>query len=150
MKFKIFSTLLALALLVPAVAGASENSKSNDEEYHKDSPYVNADGEYDIEAHRSQRGLVKLDNAVVPKGQWIIGANASYSNHINKDYTLAIVNGISSTGYSIDVSPIIAYTIKSNMSVGVRFAYSRSLLNLDSAMLSICDEDTAVEIEADD
>ena len=106
--------------------------------------FVDENGEYDVEAHRSQRGLVNLNNAVVPKGQWIVGATASYSTHSNREYTLAVVEGINSEGYTVKASPILAYTIKDNLSAGLRFQYARSLFKLDNAMFSFGEEDTAM------
>ncbi len=142
MKLYKFSVALLLAMLAVGVVNAEE-------QYFKDSPYVDAEGNYDVEAHRSNRGLVNVDNKVVPHGQWVVGATASYSAHNNSDYTLAIVDGISSVGYNVTVSPMLVYAFRPNLAAGVRFEYNRTLLNLDSAMMSFGGDD-GVDIGIDD
>ena len=84
---------------------------------------------------RAQRGFTS-DTNFVPKGQWIFGGTASYSTHKNDNYRLAIINDIDSEGYTVKVSPMIAYAPWRNMAVGIRFGYGRSMLALDSAALS--------------
>ncbi len=102
------------------------------------------------ELHRQNRGLVALNNEFVPKDQWVVGVTASYSAHLNKDYTLALVEGINSEGYTVKASPIVAYAINTNMAVGGRFEYGRSLLRIDSATLSLGDGDDALSLEVKD
>ena len=87
--------------------------------------------------HRKQRGITSLSTEIVPKGQWIFGGTASYSTHSNDSYKLLVIEGINSNGYTVKVSPLIAYSPKKNMAFGVRFAYGRSLLTLDGASISI-------------
>ncbi len=145
---------MALSILCPATLWAEdveryskkERKDRSDDGYFPDSPYITECGEYDVEKHRENRGLVQLENKVVPHGQWIIGATASYSTHINDEYALTVVNGISSTGYNVTASPVLAYAFKRNMAAGVRFEYSRMLLSLDSAMLSF-GEDVNIGID---
>ena len=86
---------------------------------------------------RKQRGLTSLSTEVVPKGQWIFGGTASYSTHSNNNYNFLIIEGINSNGYTVKVSPLIAYSPKKNMAIGVRFAYGRSLFALDNASVSV-------------
>lgn len=76
---------------------------------------------------RKRRG-VTTDDVFVPRGQWIFGGTASYTTHRNKDYKLLIIDGINSDGYSVSVSPMLAYAPYKNMAVGIRFGYDRSLL----------------------
>ena len=92
---------------------------------------------------RKQRGLSNLKNVVVPKGQWIAGGTLSFSTHLNSDYKFLIVEGIDSDGYTLKVSPIVGYAVTNNMAVGMRFAYSRSHLNVTDASLSITTLDNA-------
>ena len=94
---------------------------------------------------RSQRGITSLSTEIVPKGQWIFGGAASYSTHSNDSYKLLIVEGINSNGYTVKVSPLIAYSPKKNMAVGVRFAYGRSLFSLDGASISVAG--TGLDVE---
>ena len=86
---------------------------------------------------RKQRGITSLATQIVPKGQWIFGGSASYSTHSNNNYNFLIVEDIRSNGYTVKVSPLIAYSLKENMAVGIRFAYGRSLFSLDNASVSI-------------
>ncbi len=94
---------------------------------------------------RKQRGFVSKE-CFVPKGQWIFGGTASYSAHRNQDYTFTLINDIDSEGYTVSVSPMIAYAPWKNMAVGVRFGYGRSLLALDNASLSVSDVDINVDM----
>lgn len=94
---------------------------------------------------RKQRGFVS-DECFVPKGQWIFGGTASYSAHRNVDYTFTLINDIDSHGYTVNLSPMIAYAPWRNMAVGLRFAYGRSLFRLDNASLSVSDVDINVDM----
>lgn len=62
-----------------------------------------------------------MSNQFVPRGQWIFGASASYSTHTNKDYTFLVIEDINSDGYTFKVTPLIAYAIRDNMAIGVKF-----------------------------
>ncbi|MEG0498749.1 MAG: hypothetical protein RR522_02595 [Alistipes sp.] len=99
---------------------------------------------------RAQRGLTEMGNVIVPKGQWILGANASYSTHTNKSYTFFIIDGIESTGYTFRVSPLLAYAVSDNMALGVRGAYARTNLVIDKADLKFGDDATGTEIKVTD
>ncbi|MBP3547233.1 MAG: hypothetical protein J6J64_00960 [Alistipes sp.] len=111
---------------------------------------------YDVESDevltpneaRKLRGF-STDINFVPRGQWIFGGTASYSAHQNVDYKLAIVDNINSEGYTVKVSPMIAYAPWKNMAVGLRFGYGRSLLALDSAALSFGDEESGINLSVD-
>lgn len=102
-----------------------------------------------IEEVRSQRGLVDVKNVFVPRGQWIFGGYASYSTHRNLDYNFLVFDNINSDGYTFKVSPMISYAIRENMALGARFIYGRTLLKLDGGALSLGDEDSGINIEAD-
>ena len=78
-----------------------------------------------------------MSNQFVPRGQWIFGASASYSTHTNKDYTFLVIEDINSDGYTFKVTPLIAYAIRDNMAIGVKFIYSRSLLRIDSGSIKL-------------
>lgn len=71
----------------------------------------------------------------VPKGQWIAGSSISYSEHTEDNYQFLIIDGFKSDGYTFKVSPLVCYAFKDNIAAGGRFAYSRSLINLNSATL---------------
>ena len=93
---------------------------------------------------RKLRGFTS-DTNFVPKGQWIFGGTASYSTHTKKNYKLLIINDIDSDGYTVNVSPMIAYAPWKNMAVGVRFGYGRSMLGIDNAALALA----GVELNVD-
>lgn len=108
---------------------------------------LNISRQQELESHRNNRGLVQMDYVFVPKGHWIVGATASYSAHVNDNYSLLLIDGINSNGYTVKASPIAAYTFNDNMSAGVRFEYGRSLLSIDSAMLSIGGDGQSLELQ---
>ena len=91
-----------------------------------------------------------MDNVFVPKGQWILGANASYSTHDNNSYNFLIIEGIESDGYTFKVSPLLAYAVRDNMSIGLRAVYSRTNLMIDRADVVIGDDATGTQINVSD
>lgn len=99
---------------------------------------------------RSQRGLTEMANVIVPKGQWILGANASYSTHDNDSYNFMVIEGIHSDGYTFRVSPLLAYAIRDNMAVGLRAVYSRTNLTIDKADLVFGDDTSGTTIQVND
>lgn len=109
----------------------------------KDEPSVNT-----LEQVRQRRGLVNVKNVFVPDGQWIFGGYVSYSTHVNDRYNFLVFDNINSEGYTFKVSPMIAYAIRDNMALGVRGIYGRNLLKLDSASLSLGDEEGETNVEA--
>lgn len=101
------------------------------------------------EQRRSKRGLVDMNNLFVPKGQWIFGGTASYSTHDNQNYKLLLLEDVTSTGYTVKASPLVAYAVADNMALGGRFNYGRSFLRIDSASLTIGDEETGTQLSTD-
>ena len=89
-----------------------------------------------------------MSNQFVPRGQWIFGASASYSTHTNKDYTFLVIEDINSDGYTFKVTPLIAYAIRDNMAIGVKFIYSRSLLRIDSGSIKLGSDTTTPELSS--
>lgn len=138
---KFYLTLLALCLVLPAMAQQSRDTSETS------GGVIAADTLTPNEA-RKLRGF-STDINFVPRGQWIFGGNASYSTHVNSDYKLFIIDNINSDGYSVNVSPMIAYAPWKNMAIGVRFGYGRSLLSLDSAGLAFGDGETGININVD-
>lgn len=92
------------------------------------------------------RGITNTANIFVPRGLWITGLSTSYSHHLNDNYSIAIIEGVQSEGYTFRVSPMIAYAIKDNMALGVRGAYFRNNLTIDGAGLKFGDDETGTEI----
>ena len=102
-----------------------------------------------IEQLRQRRGLVDVKNVFVPRGQWIFGGYASYSTHKNNSYNFLVFDDIDSDGYTFKVSPMISYALRDNMAIGARFIYGRTLIKLDNGALSLGDEDSGINVEAD-
>lgn len=98
---------------------------------------------------RQQRGLVDIKHVFVPAGQWIFGGMASYSTHVNDNYTFLIIEGIESDGYTFKISPLIGYAPRDNMAFGIRAIYSRTLLRVDGGALNLGDEESGTHITAD-
>ena len=98
---------------------------------------------------RKQRGISNMKNHIVPVGQWIFGGTLSYSTHSNGNYKVLVVEGIDSEGYTVKVSPFVGYSPIANSVVGIRFAYSRSLLNIDSARVNFGEGDSALNLSVD-
>lgn len=93
-----------------------------------------------------ERGITNMDNIFVAKGSWIGGMNASYSHHINDNYSFAIIDGIMSEGYTLRASAMGAYALRNNMAIGIRGTYNRSNLTVNSANLKFGDDETGTEI----
>ncbi len=102
------------------------------------------------EEHRMNRGMIAMDEVFLPAGQWIAGATASYSTHVNDNYTFTLIEGINSEGYSVNASPFVLYSYKDNKAVGGRFLYGRSLTRIYDANFSIGSGDDGVEIVVND
>ncbi len=99
-----------------------------------------------VNGARNERGLIDKKNRFIPKGQWIFGGTASYSTHVNDNYTFLIIEGIKSDGYTVKASPFIGYAFRDNMALGVRFAYGRSLLKVTGGELNLGDEESGTHI----
>ena len=97
-------------------------------------------GAFCAEAQHYDRGYETVPSSpFIPKGTWSFGGTAKYTQHVNDDYNLMIINGINSTGYNVSVNPKLIYHFKDNMGVGLRFSYDRSMLDLTSADISVSD-----------
>lgn len=102
-----------------------------------------------VNQRREIRGLTSRTNNFVPKGQWIFGGSVSYSTHTNDDYDFLVVEDMNSEGYTVRVAPFVAYALRDNMALGARFIYSRTLLKVDGASVSMGDADTGVSLSVD-
>ncbi|MBR5250220.1 MAG: hypothetical protein IKV28_06510 [Bacteroidales bacterium] len=90
-----------------------------------------------IRAQQFDRGIEMNSTVFVPKGQWIVGGNFSYSTHENENYKFLVIENIHTTGYNFKLSPMAAYAIQDNMAVGLRAGYDRQLLKIDNADLNL-------------
>ena len=67
------------------------------------------------------------------------GGSARYSQHVNSNFNLLLINCINSEGFNVSVNPKLLYMLKDNAGVGVKFSYDRGMLDLSSADLSVSD-----------
>lgn len=68
----------------------------------------------------------------VPKGQWIVGSNISFSQSKQENYNFIVIESVSGDGYTFKVSPVLAYAFKDNLAAGGRLGYKRSLVKVDN------------------
>lgn len=102
-----------------------------------------------INQRRAERGISSRNTIFVPKGQWVFGGRISYSTHNNSNYDVLIIDDITSEGYTFKLSPMIAYALSNNSTVGMRFIYGRSLLKLDGANVSFGSGDSSTDLSVD-
>ncbi len=94
------------------------------------------------------RGIGTSSVVFVPKGTVYTGINFSYNTVDIGDATddtgysvlMDLVNGVKANMYTFGVAPQFAYFVADNLSVGWRFDYDRSSLNLGNASLSLGDD----------
>lgn len=98
---------------------------------------------------RKNRGLSNLKTHIVAKGQWVFGGSLTYSTHTNTDYKFLVIDNINSKGFNVKVSPLVGYSIAPNSIIGLRGAYSRGHLVMDSASLNMGEGDGALNIGVD-
>ena len=99
------------------------------------------------EAQDFDRGYDKIPSSpFVSKGTWMVGGTMSYSQHINDNHSILLINDINSKGYNFSINPKVLYMIKDNMGVGLRVSYGRGMLDLASASLSVA----GIEMNAND
>ena len=90
------------------------------------------------EAQHYDRGYETVPSSpFVKKGTWLLGGTVRYSQHVNDNYSLLVINGINSNGFRVSANPKLMYMFRDNMGAGIRFSYDRSMLDLESADLSI-------------
>lgn len=91
-------------------------------------------GSFSAQAQRYDRGYdFSSRSDFVAKGTWAVGGTASYALHDYRNYSVAVVENINSTGYRLVASPAFCYMFRDNMGAGLRLDYSRKMLRLDSA-----------------
>lgn len=97
-------------------------------------------GALSAEAQHYDRGYELVPSSpFVKKGTWMAGGSARYSQHVNSNFNLLLINGINSEGFNVSVNPKLLYMLKDNAGVGVKFSYDRGMLDLSSADLSVSD-----------
>ena len=87
---------------------------------------------------RAQEGKIKIpDNVFVPKGQWVVGSSVSYSEHTEENYQFLIIDKFNSDGYTFNVSPLVTYAVKDNLTMGGRFSYGRTLTKFNGLSVDL-------------
>lgn len=89
-----------------------------------------------------ERGLEQI--SFIPKGQWIMGVNVSYTQSDYDNYKFFIVENLRGDTYSFRVSPMLLYAFRDNLAAGGRMAYTRQRTRLNSANVVI-DSETSYE-----
>lgn len=94
------------------------------------------------------RGIGVSNSVFVPKGTIAAGVNFSYntvdlgSAADDSGYSMLfdLLGGLNGDMYTFGLAPHISYFVADNLSIGARFDYDRSLLNLGNAELSLGDD----------
>lgn len=78
----------------------------------------------------------------VPKGQWITGISANYSQSKYDNYQFLVLENINGDNYSFKVSPMLCFAFKDDLAAGARFAYKRSRMKFSSADIVLSYDDS--------
>lgn len=73
----------------------------------------------------------------VPRGEWVAGLSASYSQQNAKDYDFFVFQNIDGDSYDFKVSPMVGYAFADDLVAGLKFAYSRSRVKLDKGEVAL-------------
>ncbi len=88
---------------------------------------------------RYDRGL--FNYLFLPKGRWGFGLTASYGEISTDNLEIMdLLNDIDLGGHVFSIKPFMEYSIRNNMTVGLRFGYTSAKGNVDSFKVDI-DED---------
>lgn len=101
-------------------------------------------------AQKSERGIAKAGKnapVVVEKGTWMFGGSVRGSYFNGNNYSMAVLDGINTDGYTVDVHPAFMYMIRDNIGIGVRGSYKRGLFDLPQAQTSFTIGDDPISIE---
>lgn len=101
-------------------------------------------------AQKSERGIAKAGKdapAVVEKGTWMFGGSVRGSYFSGNNYSMAVMDGINTDGYTVDVHPSFMYVICDNIGIGVKAGYKRGLFDLPQAQTSFTIGDNPISVE---
>ena len=93
------------------------------------------------------RGVGKMNSVFIPKGYIGGGFNFSYNtmdlgnatDDVGYSMLFSLLSGINAEMHTLGVSPSVSYFLMDNLSVGVRFDYDRTNLNIGNLGLSLGD-----------
>lgn len=88
---------------------------------------------------RYDRGLYNF--LFVPKGQWAFGLMASYGE-LNTDdvQILSLLKNLDLKAKTYSLKPSISYFFRNNQSIGLKFNYTRSTIDLNNLAIDIDDD----------
>lgn len=88
---------------------------------------------------RYDRGLFNF--LIIPKGQWAFGLSASYGEFNTDDVQiLSVLSNLDMKIKAYSVKPSISYFIRSNQSIGIKFNYTRSNLDINNMAFDFDDD----------
>lgn len=88
---------------------------------------------------RYDRGLFNF--LIIPKGQWSFGLTASYGEFNTDDVQiLSILKNFDTKIKAYSLKPSIAYFFRSNQSIGIKFDYTRSSVDLNNMTFDFDDD----------
>ena len=93
------------------------------------------------------RGVGKMNSVFIPKGYVGGGLTFSYKTYdmgkgtddVGYSMLFSLLSGIEGDMYTFGISPSISYFVADNFSVGARFGYSKTSLNVGNLGLSLGD-----------
>ena len=93
------------------------------------------------------RGVGKMNSVFIPKGYMGGGFTFSYktfdlgqsANDVGYSMLFSLLSGINGQMNTVGISPSVSYFVMDNLSVGARFDYNRTDLNLGNLGLSLGD-----------
>ncbi|MDE7412342.1 MAG: hypothetical protein K2N05_00945 [Muribaculaceae bacterium] len=88
---------------------------------------------------RFNRGL--YNHLFIPKGRWAFGLTAAYGEFTTDDLDLlGLLTDIDLNIHTFSIKPSVAYFVRNNISVGLRFGYTSMKGNIDSFNVGISDD----------
>ena len=110
------------------------------------SAYLLTLGSFSAGAQKYDRGYDTSHQSIfAPKGTFMVGGNARFSYNSMNNYSFLVIDGINYSGYTISATPTFLYMLRDNIAVGASFSYSRSLIDLESANLSVSEINMSVK-----
>ena len=99
------------------------------------------------EEKKFDRGVGKMNSVFIPKGY--VGAGLSFSyktydlgngaNDVGYSMLFSLLSGLQGDMHTIGVTPSVSYFVANNFSIGARFGYDRTELNVGNLGLSLGD-----------
>lgn len=93
------------------------------------------------------RGVGKMNSVFIPKGYIGGGLTFSYKTYdmgqgtddVGYSMLFSLLSGLKGDMHTLGVAPSVSYFVMDNLSVGARFNYSRTALNVDNLGISLGD-----------